>query len=133
MSVNSKMTAIAEPIRMLTGKTNKLGMDAMASDLGNVVGEVDTQATLVQQLKSAISENVSKTTSEVDTQSSLIQQIKTALEDKAAGVQLPTLNNPGGAEDLAEGKEMLDGEGKVITGTYTPPSISVANGVLTIR
>ena len=85
MSVNSKMTAIANPIRTLTGKTIKLGMDTMASDLGNVVEEVDTQATLVQQLKSAISENVSKTTNEVDTQSALIQQIKTALEDKAAG------------------------------------------------
>ena len=34
MSVNSKMTAIANPIRTLMGKTNKLGMDAMASDLG---------------------------------------------------------------------------------------------------
>ena len=54
MSVNSKMTAIANPIRTLMGKTNKLGMDAMASDLGNVVGEVDTQSTLIQRIKTAL-------------------------------------------------------------------------------
>ena len=93
MSVNSKMTAIADPIRSLTGQTGKMGLDSMASNLDEVVDECDTQA-------------------------DLIQQIKTALVDKAAGgVTLPTLTNPGSAGDLVKGKELIDQDGKRVIGT----------------
>lgn len=51
MSVNSKMTAIADPIRALMGKTEKMGLDAMADDLGTAVNECDSQASLIQQIK----------------------------------------------------------------------------------
>ena len=54
MSVNSKMTAIADPIRTLMGKTGKLGLDAMANHLGDAVTEVDAQAALIQQIKTAL-------------------------------------------------------------------------------
>ena len=54
MSVNSKMTAIADPIRTLTGKTGKMGLDAMATNLGNAVTEVGAQAALIQQIKTAL-------------------------------------------------------------------------------
>lgn len=59
-----------------------------------------------------------ETDTTVQTQSDLIDQIKTALEGKAAGggVQLPTLSNPGTANDLALGKEMIDADGNVVTG-----------------
>lgn len=81
MSVNSKMTAIADKIRALLGITGTMGMDAMANNLGNAVAEVDSQADLIQRLKGAISENVSKTTAEVETQTDLIQQIKGAISE----------------------------------------------------
>lgn len=69
MSINSKMTAIANPIRTLKGTSGAMGLDAMASNLGEVVNECDTQA-------------------------DLIKQIKTALADKVAGgVELPALEN----------------------------------------
>ena len=32
---------------------------------------------------------------------------------------LPTLSNPGTAADLAQGKQLIDGEGKVVEGTFT--------------
>ena len=99
MSVNSKMTAIADPIRTLSGETGKLGLDAMADHLNNAVSEVDSQY-------------------------AIINQIKTALEGKASGggsggVQLPTLTNPGTAGDLAEGKQLIDASGNVVTGTMS--------------
>lgn len=97
MSINSKMTAIADPIRELKGTSGKMGLDAMASNLGEVVNECDTQA-------------------------DLIAQIKTALADKAAGgVELPTLDNPGGAADLRMGKQLIDQEGNIVTGTALMP------------
>lgn len=37
--------------------------------------------------------------------------------DVEQGVQLPELENPGSASDLAEGMELIDAEGNVVTGT----------------
>ena len=34
-------------------------------------------------------------------------------------LQIPELSTPGGASDLMSGKQMLDGEGKVVDGTFT--------------
>ena len=92
MSIHSKMTAIADPIRTLKGTSGKMGLDAMASNLVDAVNECDTQA-------------------------DLITQIKTVLADKAAGgVELPTLENPGTASDLAQGKQLIGADGSVVEG-----------------
>lgn len=120
MSVHSKMTAIADPIRTLKGTNGKMGLDVMASNLGEVVNECDTQASLIAQIKEGLTgaeEYIGMTNDEVDTQTGLIQQIKTALKDKAAGgVELPTLENPGTASDLAQGKQLIDADGNVVEG-----------------
>lgn len=54
MSINSKMTAIADKIRALLGITGTMGMDAMATNLNSAASEVDSQAALIQQIKSAL-------------------------------------------------------------------------------
>lgn len=54
MSVNSKMTAIADPIRTLSGETGKMGLDAMAGHLGDTVAEVSEQHSLIAQIKTAL-------------------------------------------------------------------------------
>ena len=54
MSVHSKMTAIADPIRTLKGTSGKMGLDAMASNLVDAVNECDTQADLITQIKTAL-------------------------------------------------------------------------------
>ena len=53
---------------------------------------------------------------ELSTQDDLIAQITTALETKSS-VSYPTLSNPGTAEDLMSGKQLIDGSGNVVTGT----------------
>lgn len=35
------------------------------------------------------------------------------------GISLPSLSNEGSASDLLSGKELIDGEGNVVTGTFT--------------
>lgn len=42
-----------------------------------------------------------------------------SLPDASEGVELPELINPGTAEDLFINKELIDGEGNVVTGTFT--------------
>ena len=54
MSVNSKMTAIADQIRTLNGGTEKLGLDAMATQVGAANSTVTAQASLISQIASAL-------------------------------------------------------------------------------
>lgn len=55
MSVNSKMTAIANEIRTLQGSTEKLGLDAMATQVNAANATVDAQASLIAQIQTALS------------------------------------------------------------------------------
>ena len=71
MSVNEKMTAIADSIRRKTGSIERLGLDDMP-------GQIDSIQT---------------------------------------GVELPELTDEGSANDLVKGKQLIDQEGKVVTGT----------------
>ena len=134
MSVNSKMTAIANPIRTLMGKTDTMGLDAMANHLGNAVTEVDNQNGIIQELKNAISENVSKTSNEVSEQASLIQQIKTALEGKAGGSVAPVIEplevTESGTYTAPEG---VDGYSPVVVNVPTNPGMVVKSGTTTSR
>ena len=54
MSVNSKMTAIADQIRTLQGGTGKLGMDAMAAQIGTANDTVTAQALLISRIQAAL-------------------------------------------------------------------------------
>lgn len=123
MSVHSKMTAIADPIRTLKGTSGKMGLDVMASNLGEVVNECDTQAELIAQIKEGLTgaeEYIGMTNDEVDTQTGLIQQIKTALADKAAGgVELPPLDDAvrAASSDMAVGKQLYDDAGNLVEGS----------------
>lgn len=54
MSVNAKMTAVADKIRALLGISGTMGLDAMATNVGNAVDAVDAQSALIQQIKTAL-------------------------------------------------------------------------------
>lgn len=73
MSVNSKMTAIADAIRDKTGGTDPLTLDQMAAEIASI----------------------------------------------QTGVELPTLENPGSASDLAQGKQLIGADGSVVEGNVT--------------
>lgn len=54
MSVNEKMTAIANEVRILSGVSGKLGLDALASHTKDANAEVDMQDALIQQIAVAL-------------------------------------------------------------------------------
>lgn len=54
MSVNSKMTAIADEIRELSGTTGTMGLDAMATNVGDANTEIGTQADVLAQVVAAL-------------------------------------------------------------------------------
>ena len=54
MSVNSKMTALADEIRELSGTTEKIGLDDMTTHVANANTEIDDQTALLEQAIAAL-------------------------------------------------------------------------------
>ena len=54
MSVNSKMTALADEVRELSGATAKLGIDAMTTNVQSANTEVSDQSDLIAQISAAL-------------------------------------------------------------------------------
>ena len=54
MSVNSKMTALADEVRTLSGATAKLGIDAMTTNVQSANTEVSDQSDLIAQISAAL-------------------------------------------------------------------------------
>lgn len=59
MSVNAKMTAIANEIRTLSGTTEAMGLDSMASYVGDANTEIISQSDLIAQIKTVLQEKTS--------------------------------------------------------------------------
>ncbi len=61
----------------------------------------------------------------IENNTTALQEIlNTANNLPSAGVQLPALSNPAGAENIQTGFEAVDKDGKKITGTHTEPGLS---------
>lgn len=113
MSVNIKMTALADEIRELSGTTTAKGVDEMTTDIDAANTEIAEQA-------------------------ELLAQIATALEGKASdsgGITLPELTNPATANDILSGKEAINGAGNKITGTIatkTSSNLTASGATVTV-
>ena len=55
---------------------------SVQTQINRINGEVSGQADLIDQIKGAINENVTKTTNEVSEQAAIINQIKAVLIEK---------------------------------------------------
>lgn len=54
MSINSKMTALADEIRVLSGTTEAMGLDTMTEHIGDANTDVAAEASLIEQIASAL-------------------------------------------------------------------------------
>lgn len=54
ITVNSKMTALADEIRVLSGTEEAMGLDAMKNHIGEANDNVDTEADLIAQISAAL-------------------------------------------------------------------------------
>ena len=153
MTINEKMTALADAIRAKSGRTDTLTLDEMTTAVQSIeVGsggvdlpELTNEGTAADLMlnKELIDSEGNKVTgtftiaTELATQDSLISQIQTALQGKAAGggVELPTLNNPASASDILSGKEAIDSLGNVLTGTIatkTAANLTASGATVTV-
>lgn len=113
MSISTKMKALSDEVRELSGTTTKKSIEIMTNDISNANDEIVEQ-------------------------SELLVQITTALENKASGssgVELPELNNPAVESDILSGKEAIDGSGNKITGnieTKTSSNLIASGATVTV-
>lgn len=54
MTLDSKMTALADEVRELSGSTDKLGIDEMTNDVNAANVEISEQADLISQIATAL-------------------------------------------------------------------------------
>lgn len=97
MSVYTKMTAIADEIRTLSGTTDTMGLDAMATNVGNANTEINSQTDIIEQIIATL-------------------ETKTA---PSSGVELPSLTNEASASDMLAEKQLINSNNEVVTGTMT--------------
>ena len=53
-NVNSKMTALANEVRELSGSSAKMGIDDMTTNVSNANEEVNNQTDLIAQIKAVV-------------------------------------------------------------------------------
>lgn len=110
MSVNSKMTAIADEIRELSGTTELMGLDAMATHAGEANTDVATQTELLAQIIAAL---------EGKADGGDLTPIIDALTEK--GVEVPEGTSVAGLAELISGIEAGGGgDEKKVKGDITP-------------
>lgn len=100
MSVNSKMTAIADAIRAKTGDTSALTLDQMAIDIANIDTSENLddvlaeQETLIDDIKTALegkmssSEDLSAELAEYTALNAELEEVIDSLPDAGGGVEL---------------------------------------------
>lgn len=89
---SESLTPIADQIRVLSGTEDNMSLSNMVEYVGDA------------------NENI-------DYQNALIAQIQSALQNKITGVKLPTLLNPAASTDLVYGKQLINQNGTVVTGS----------------
>ena len=85
---------------------------------------------LTSAYKDAFVKYIGSTVSDIDDTKYYEDSIYQVVDDGTTltYVILPTLSNPGTAADLAQGKQLIDGEGKVVEGTAKLSTVDIVTG-----
>jgi len=84
MSVNSKLTAIADEIRVLSGTEEAMGLDAMATHVQAANNEIELQSGLLVELEAVLNGKAAG-----GAESELVSQSKTVIPSTEEQVVLP--------------------------------------------
>lgn len=86
-NVNTKMTAIADEIRTLSGTTEAIGLDTMASHIGEANNEVDSQVELLAQAVAALEGKASGSIDDVTAETNVYTEKLASLESAISALE----------------------------------------------
>lgn len=137
-TVNSKMTALADEIRELSGTTTAKGIDTMTSDVNNANAEITTQTELLEQIALALEGKASGGgTSEINLQDKTVTPT-TATQTVTAdngydGLGTVTVNGDENlvSENIKSGISIFGVDGTLVEGGGTGNPYAFLNNTLT--
>jgi hypothetical protein len=92
----------------------------MRARIGNVAAEVQEQTDLICQIAEVYEATPSTEDSTMEGNTELLKGLLWLAENNVGNVTLPELSNEGSAGDLLKGKQLIDGDGNIITGIIEP-------------
>ena len=101
------LTNIADKIRVLSGTEGDMGLDDMATHIGDANASIDAALSAIADKGVQIPEGAN-----IGSIVDLIGDIEVS-----SGIQLPELTNEGIEDDLVSGKELIDSSGNIVIGT----------------
>lgn len=120
---SESLTAIADKIRVLSGTEDAMSLDGMSSNLEAEKVNVESAFTAVGNKGGVIPE------------SKISGNLVNAINSIPKDAELPELTNEGSASDLLSGKQLIDGDGNVVTGTIptkTASNLTASGATVTV-
>lgn len=115
-----EITPIADALRELCNTNEQMSLVSMRARIGNVAAEVQEQTDLICQIAEVYEATPSTEDSTMEGNTELLKGLLQLAENNVGNVTLPELSNEGSAGDLLKGKQLIDGDGNIITGTIEP-------------
>lgn len=114
-----EITPIADALRELCNTDEQMSLVSMRARIGNVATEVQEQTDLICQIAEVYEATPSTEDSTMEGNTELLKGLLQLAENNVGNVTLPELSNEGSAGDLLKGKQLIDGDGNIVTGTFS--------------
>lgn len=115
-----EITPIADALRELCNTDEQMSLVSMRARIGNVAAEVQEQTDLICQIAEVYEATPSTEDSTMEGNTELLKGLLWLAENNVGNVTLPELSNEGSAGDLLKGKQLIDSDGQIVTGTIEP-------------
>lgn len=110
-----EITPVADAIRELCAVDEEMSLVSMRARITNAAAAMQEQKELIGQISEALGVTPSDSTASIEGNTKLLEDLLDTAENSAG--LLPELTNEGNAADLLKGKQLIDSDGQIVTGT----------------
>lgn len=110
-----EITPVADAIRELCAVNEEMSLVSMRARITNAAAAMQEQKELIGQISEALGVIPSDSTASIEGNTKLLEDLLDTAENSAG--LLPELTNEGNAADLLKGKQLIDSDGQIVTGT----------------
>ena len=130
-----EITPVADAIRELCAVDEEMSLVSMRARITNAAAAMQEQKELIGQISEALGVTPSDSTASIEGNTKLLEDLLDTAENSAG--LLPELTNEGNAADLLKGKQLIDSDGQIVTGTIESKtaanvSLNEATGIVSV-